>query len=329
MFIIIIITFFISLFFLYRKKDGDYVKALISIFIFIIEMFLSAIIPDNCANISYVNKITSTYENTQPNDNLTTTEHIHSGDITEKENIIEANCTEYGSYDNVVYCACGEELNRETITVNPLGHNYISETKPPTCTQSGYTIYTCSRCNDTYTNNQIDAFGHDYVNGVCSRCDYVDPYYIETFDGTKIMEVLSNSLVSDSGKFESYLGNESISVFAENRYNCFSFETAVSYNLWNNNIQNAIFNISDLNEITNLNFKIGGETGSSGSMTVEIFLDKTFDENADYTYEIEASAIPIDVSINIDGITSLGIQVTNKSNNINTIVFFDFSDGSN
>lgn len=143
------------------------------------------------------------------------------------------------------------------------------------------------------------------------------------------MEVLSNSLVSDSGKFESYLGDESISVFAENRYNCFSFETAVSYNLWNNNIQNAIFNISDLNEITNLNFKIGGETGSSGSMTVEIFLDKTFDENADYTYEIEASAIPINVSINIDGKTSLGIQVTNKSNNINTIVFFDFSDGSN
>lgn len=87
--IIIIITLFISLFFLYRKKDGDYVKALISIFIFIIEIFLSSIIPDNCANISYVNKITSTYENTQPNDNLITTEHIHSGDITKKKILLK------------------------------------------------------------------------------------------------------------------------------------------------------------------------------------------------------------------------------------------------
>ncbi|MCD8010298.1 MAG: hypothetical protein LUF34_05830, partial [Lachnospiraceae bacterium] len=41
------------------------------------------------------------------------------------ENLVEATCTEDGSYDSVVYCSvCGEELSRETVTVSATGHNY-------------------------------------------------------------------------------------------------------------------------------------------------------------------------------------------------------------
>ena len=62
----------------------------------------------------------------------------------------------------------------------------------PTCTDGGYTTYTCTRCGDTYTADETDALGHDYkavvtdptclVQGytthTCTRCDdsFVDTY---------------------------------------------------------------------------------------------------------------------------------------------------------
>ena len=49
-------------------------------------------------------------------------------------------------------------------------HNYKSEvTKEPTCTEEGEKTYTCVDGDDSYTET-IPALGHDYVNGVCTRC---------------------------------------------------------------------------------------------------------------------------------------------------------------
>ena len=44
--------------------------------------------------------------------------------------------------------------------VNALGHDYQKEVTAPTCTEMGYTIYTCSRCGDTYKGDYTDAAGH-------------------------------------------------------------------------------------------------------------------------------------------------------------------------
>lgn len=90
-------------------------------------------------------------------------------------------------------------------------------------------------------------------------------------------------------------------------------------------IQNVIFNISELNKFDILKFDVGGETGSSGSMEIEIFIDKTLDDTPDYTYDLEASSIPISVSVDIKNATSLSFRVTNHSNNMNKLVFFNFS----
>lgn len=50
----------------------------------------------------------------------------HTTTQTVQENLQPATCTTAGSYDSVVNCAsCGEEMSRETITVNATGHNYI------------------------------------------------------------------------------------------------------------------------------------------------------------------------------------------------------------
>lgn len=46
------------------------------------------------------------------------------------------------------------------VIVNALGHDYQEEVTEPTCTEMGYTTFTCSRCGDTYKGDYTDAAGH-------------------------------------------------------------------------------------------------------------------------------------------------------------------------
>ena len=46
------------------------------------------------------------------------------------------------------------------VIVNALGHDYQAEVTEPTCTEMGYTTYTCSRCGDTYKGDYTGAAGH-------------------------------------------------------------------------------------------------------------------------------------------------------------------------
>jgi hypothetical protein len=64
-------------------------------------------------------------------------------------------------------CACGVELPHE--------HSYESVVTAPTCTEEGYTTYTCA-CGDTYVDNKVDALGHTFVDGSCA-CGAADPNY--------------------------------------------------------------------------------------------------------------------------------------------------------
>lgn len=72
-----------------------------------------------------------------------------------------------------------------TITLNPIivlnhvctecgekeAHHYAEGIviKEPTCTEKGEKEFTCTKCNGTKT-EEIDALGHNYVDGVCNRC---------------------------------------------------------------------------------------------------------------------------------------------------------------
>ncbi len=48
--------------------------------------------------------------------------HEHVATPAVKENVVEATCTTTGSYDEVVYCACGVELSRKTIVTDVVPH---------------------------------------------------------------------------------------------------------------------------------------------------------------------------------------------------------------
>ena len=78
------------------------------------------------------------------------------------ENMTAPDCVAIGSYDKVVYCTvCGDELSRETVTESALGHSYETVVTAPTCTEDGYTTYTCSACGDSYVADRVPA-GHSY-----------------------------------------------------------------------------------------------------------------------------------------------------------------------
>ena len=47
------------------------------------------------------------------------------------------------------------------------GHSYTSTVTVPTCTEKGYTTYTCT-CGDTYNGNETDELGHDWLNADCT-----------------------------------------------------------------------------------------------------------------------------------------------------------------
>ena len=94
------------------------------------------------------------------------------------ENNVDATCTTAGSYDNVVYCTvCEEEISRQPITVNALGHNLTQhDAKDATCTEVGYKAYeTCYRCDYT-TYEEIPATGHKYESVVTAPTCTADGY---------------------------------------------------------------------------------------------------------------------------------------------------------
>ena len=58
---------------------------------------------------------------------------------------------------------CGHEESEEILWTDPgeHTHSYTSVVTPPTCTEKGYTTYTCE-CGDTYRDNETPAVGHSY-----------------------------------------------------------------------------------------------------------------------------------------------------------------------
>ena len=147
-----------------------------------------------------------------------------------------ATCTEPG-FTTYTCTRCGDTYTGSE--TQALGHSYRTVTTPPTCTEPGFTTHTCTRCGDSYTDAETaalghsfgqwrtireaactaegeqtracvrcdeketrytDALGHDYQDGVCTRCGEADPDYVappppvdpDTFDGTAALFFIPN-----------------------------------------------------------------------------------------------------------------------------------------
>ncbi len=84
-------------------------------------------------------------------------------------------------------CTRCDETKTEIIPADT--HSYSTEVIPPTCTQEGYTIYSCDWCRSEYYDDYVDALGHAWDKGTvtisptftkdgektysCTRCDEI------------------------------------------------------------------------------------------------------------------------------------------------------------
>lgn len=75
-----------------------------------------------------------------------------------------ATCTQDGTM--TAQCDKCSETNTIPAPGSKLGHDYAQTVTPATCVSGGYTTFVCTRCNDTYVGNYVDAIGHSYNNVV-------------------------------------------------------------------------------------------------------------------------------------------------------------------
>ena len=68
-------------------------------------------------------------------------------------------CTEIG-WDAYETCSRCDYTTYAELPI--LGHDYQAVTVDPTCEADGYTIFTCSRCKDSYTADPTDKLGHQF-----------------------------------------------------------------------------------------------------------------------------------------------------------------------
>ena len=80
----------------------------------------------------------------------------------------------------------GEEYTdtKESAAIPALGHSFscYRTVTPATCTETGYARSTCYRCGASHS-RVLPALGHDFVDGICSRCGLKDPdaVYVNPF----------------------------------------------------------------------------------------------------------------------------------------------------
>ena len=70
-------------------------------------------------------------------------------------------CTEIGwdAYETCSRFGCDYTTRKELPALN---HDYQAVTVEPTCETDGYTVFTCSRCKDSYTADPTDKLGHQF-----------------------------------------------------------------------------------------------------------------------------------------------------------------------
>lgn len=82
----------------------------------------------------------------------------------------DSTCTQAGYTEGKQCTVCSAYTVKPT--AKPLlSHKYAkSATVEADCTKDGYTTYTCTDCSASYNDDYVNATGHSYENGVCTKC---------------------------------------------------------------------------------------------------------------------------------------------------------------
>ena len=93
--------------------------------------------------------------------------YLHTDALGQDDNLR----TEYDHGDHIHPNASGAKVIAYSWYLAAIGHShrYNSTVTAPTCTEQGYTTYTCA-CGESYVADFVDATGHTYENGICTGC---------------------------------------------------------------------------------------------------------------------------------------------------------------
>ena len=147
------------------------------------------------------------------------------------ENEVAADCENAGSYDNVIYCTvCGDELSRETVPVEALGHTEETITgTPATCTSTGLTEgKKCSVCGEILEEQQVIPVTHsleavEAKDATCTEDGYVAHWVCTIESCQKIFaDAEGKTAFTDDSWKRPATGHNVNAVFtwAENAYTC-------------------------------------------------------------------------------------------------------------
>ena len=122
----------------------------------------------------------------------------------------EATCTSDGEQRRD--CSRCDHYETQVITSN--GHSYSKKVTAPTCTEQGYTTYTCSSCGDSYVSDYVASLGHAMGKWYttkeatctedgeqrrdCSRCDHFETQVI-TSDGHSYSKKVTAPTCTEQG----------------------------------------------------------------------------------------------------------------------------------
>ena len=100
--------------------------------------------------------------------------------------------TEEKEGEKLFTCTICTAIKTETLPVLSHTHSYHLTVTAPTCTEKGYTVYTCA-CGDTYQSDEVAALGHDWTDATCAapksckRCAVTEGTATEhTWDNGKV-----------------------------------------------------------------------------------------------------------------------------------------------
>ena len=154
----------------------------------------------------------------------TSTADIAGYAVFSKEHICEKMGHSYGGWYVSMTPACTEDGQErrdcercehfETKTIPATGHSHNAVVTAPTCTEQGYTTYTC-HCGDTYVDSYVDALGHDFgewytvtaptciENGEerrdCEQCDHFETRKVVATGHDKVQHSAKNATCTESG----------------------------------------------------------------------------------------------------------------------------------
>ena len=118
-------------------------------------------------------------------------------DIEIPENAVYVRTTWYTKDHSGYDPAFGEPYCKATTTeIPPVAHDYKTAVTAPSCTQQGYTTYTCN-CGESYVDDYVETVGHTYKNGTCTICGAEHPNRAN-YEG-KVFSILGDSISTFAG----------------------------------------------------------------------------------------------------------------------------------